>query len=75
MKICGKQEKWIGNIWGFWTEKEYFPKEVYENITLHDFEGMRLPIPADYNKYLSQMYGKYMELPPEEKRVPKHREF
>lgn len=75
MEICGKQTNWIGNIWGFWTEKEYFPKEIYENITLHDFEGMRLPIPADYNKYLSQMYGNYMELPPEEKRVPKHREI
>ena len=75
MEFCKNQNTWIGNIWGFWTEKEYFPREVYENLVVHDFEGMQLPIPADYNKYLSQMYGNYMELPPEEKRVPKHREF
>lgn len=75
MKLCSKKTGYVGNIWGFWTEKEYFPEIIYENLTEHDFENLRLPIPADFDTYLSQMYGNYMELPPLERRVPKHRSF
>lgn len=75
MTLCNQKTGFVGNIWGFWTEKEYFPEIIYENITEHDFENLKLPIPADFDTYLSQMYGNYMELPPPEKRVPKHRSF
>lgn len=65
----------IGNIFGFWTEKEYFPKEIYENLESLEFEELSLPCPKDYDKYLTQLYGNYMQLPPVEQRVPKHREL
>ena len=65
----------IGNIFGAWTEKEYFDSSVYiERIEL-DFEGLKLPVSKNYDLYLSQMYGDYMTLPPIEKRVPRHRIF
>ena len=70
----GKKD-FIGNIWGYWTEKEYFPANIYENTVKAKFENLMLPIPSEYDVYLTQMYGNYMELPPEEKRVPKHRSF
>lgn len=33
------------------------------------FEGNKLRAPGGYEKYLSQIFGDYMQLPPEEKRV------
>lgn len=66
---------YIGNIFGAWFEKEYFKKEIYENLERSQFENLLLPIPKNFDVYLTQMYGNYMELPPVEKRVPKHREF
>ena len=65
----------IGNIFGFWTEKEYFKSEIYENIEKTQFENLQLPIPKEYDFYLTQLYGDYMQLPPVEKRVPKHKKF
>jgi lipopolysaccharide cholinephosphotransferase len=44
---------------------------VEESIEL-EFEGHFFPCPKDYDKYLTQIYGNYMELPPENKRVSEH---
>ena len=65
----------IANIWGAWGFKEYFSSDMFESASYEEFEGLKLPLPADPDKYLTQMYGNYMELPPLEKRVPRHREF
>lgn len=35
----------------------------------HDFAGRSIRIPAEYDAYLTEVYGNYRELPPEEKRV------
>lgn len=37
-------------------------------VTFGDFEGRSVPLPNDWDKYLSALYGNYMQLPPEEKR-------
>lgn len=34
--------------------------------------GNEFPIPNNYDSVLTKMYGKYMEYPPEEKRIPFH---
>lgn len=36
------------------------------------FEDTLINVPVDYDKYLSVMYGDYMQLPPEEKRKVQH---
>lgn len=61
-----------GNIYGAYTEREYFPTEIYAETVRMNFEGLSLPVPKEYDRYLSQLYGDYMKLPPEEQRVPKH---
>lgn len=65
----------IGNIFGAWTEREYFDFSVYKETERIQFESLQLPCPKNVDLYLSQLYGNYMELPPKEKQVPKHREF
>lgn len=42
---------------------------------LSDFEGLSLPIPHDYDKYLRRIYGNYMQLPDENNIQVAHSEF
>ena len=36
------------------------------------FEGHQLMAPAGFEEVLQEIYGDYMQLPPEESRVPSH---
>lgn len=47
-------------------------KEMFEDYELMDFENIKLKAPKNWDKFLKQYYGDYMELPPEEKRVLTH---
>ena len=62
----------IANHSGAWGKKEIVPASWYGNGTRAKFEGLDVLIPAEYDKWLTQVYGNYMELPPVEKRVPHH---
>ena len=54
----------IINFCGAWGLKEMFPKSVYGEGELYQFEQYQLRGPKDYDAVLSQMYGDYMT-PPE----------
>jgi lipopolysaccharide cholinephosphotransferase len=45
----------------------YFDEYVKLN-----FEGYEIPACKEYHKYLTEIYGDYMQLPPESQRVPRH---
>ena len=37
-----------------------------------EFEGVKVKIPTEYDKYLSKLYTDYMTPPPEDKRIGHH---
>ena len=47
-------------------------REWSENTVELEFEGHMLMAPAEYDKVLRVIYGDYMQLPPEDQRVPSH---
>lgn len=48
-----------------------FDRNDFSDYVLLDFEGHKLLSIAGYDHHLRQLYGDYMQLPPEEKRKPK----
>lgn len=53
-------------------EKETFPKQYFEDLINIKFEDREFPVPREYDKILTQIYGNYMKLPKKENRVVKH---
>lgn len=48
-------------------------KEVWGEPSYSEFEGLKIPLPANVDAHLQNNYGKdFMALPPEEKRKPTH---
>ncbi|MFR9523360.1 MAG: LicD family protein [Rikenellaceae bacterium] len=62
-----------GAILGTYGMREVYSKELFESYTTLPFEGMELCSIADFDTYLSQHYGSYMELPPQEQQVRRHK--
>ena len=49
-----------------------FPKEWLSEAVLVDFEGYKLPIPKEYDKYLTYLYGDYNQMLPVSERRTSH---
>ena len=67
-----KKTKWIANYHGAWKEKEIMPSEIFDEVEEYKFCGRYYKGVKNYDEYLTRMYGKYMELPPVEKRITHH---
>lgn len=51
---------------------EIYPKEWFVESIMVPFEDFSIPIPKEYDSYLRQAYGNYMEYPPVEQRISQH---
>ena len=51
-----------------------FPREILSGYEEADFEGERFMVIRGWKKYLTVLYGDYMQLPPEEQRRGVHRQ-
>lgn len=56
----------------FWMIFKVMPREWFETMDV-PFEDTTIQVPVEYDKYLRILYGEYMELPPAEERVVKHK--
>ena len=55
--------------WGLYGEGEANPKSSYKFDEKLEFEGYKFCAISGWDRYLKGIYGDYMQLPPEEKRV------
>ncbi len=49
-----------------------FPAEWLQEAVYVDFEGYQLPVPKEYDKYLTWLYGDYMQMIPVSQRRTSH---
>ena len=64
--------KYICNYCGAWGKREIVPSFYFDRYIYLDFEDLKVKAPKDFDNYLKHIYGEYMMLPPENKRVPHH---
>lgn len=65
--------RYVGNLLGRWGAREIVASEVLGVPSSVGFDGMSIRAPADPHRYLSSIYGNYMQLPSEDRRVSGHR--
>lgn len=53
-------------------DKCIFSKDLFDGFVDLNFEGIRVQCIEQYDFFLTQVYGDYMQLPPIEERVPHH---
>lgn len=70
-KILTKNDYALAKLASSYTDgyKKAFPKEICDHYGPYEFEGHTVQGIVDYDPYLKVMYGDYMQIPPEEKRV------
>lgn len=71
-KYSGQKTEYCGSIYSRYGEKEVFPQGFFNKTTTAVFENNIVSVIENYDIYLKKMYGNYMELPPENKRVLPH---
>lgn len=54
------------------SRDQLIKKEYFEESIIVDFEDLRVPIFSKFDSYLTDAYGDYMKIPPENKRVSAH---
>ena len=64
--------KMVGSLGAGYKKEQMVDREITEELIELEFEGHKFFAPKAYDSYLRNMYGDYMQLPPEEKRVVKH---
>ena len=59
-------------VWGTEKERGIFKSELFREAIDVPFEGYTFKAPKEYDTLLRQIYGDYMQLPPEEQRIGHH---
>lgn len=62
---------WVADL-NFGGKERRVPKSLFERTVEVDFEGGKFWAPEGYDTWLRSIFGDYMQLPPEEKRVSNH---
>lgn len=71
-KRHGRNNAAIGCLSGTYRAKEVMPKSWFYDLKALNFENLKIAVPNGYESILSHLYGDYMELPPENRRVTHH---
>lgn len=72
MKYDKKQSKRVFECCQGAFQKHPFPRSLFDDLRPMPFEGREFMAFADYDAYLTNGFGNWRELPPEEKRISHH---
>lgn len=73
MRYDVDHSEFIGvSVFPHYGYKECIHAKGFLPVEKRNFEGELFNTPADYNEYLTNLYGDYMKLPPEKNRVTHH---
>lgn len=64
--------EYVGNLCSDKREQSVIQRSVVDTYTTLTFEGEEFSVFTGYETYLTNMFGDYMQLPPEDKRVTHH---
>lgn len=67
-----KNGKYLFDSMGRNVTRGAFPKEWLDEAVWVDFENIKLPVPKEYDKYLTYLYGDYMNMIPVSQRHVSH---
>ena len=67
-----EKSEFAGRMVGDFGSKEIMPKKIFLEVIKAEFEGETFDIVADYDTFLTNLYGNYMQLPPVDKRISHH---
>lgn len=70
MRVPFEDAAYVGGITGMYGKRERMLKEVMLPQAEFEFEGHFFPSYKNYDIYLTNLYGSYLTLPPEDQRVP-----
>lgn len=62
----------LANFCGAWGKREIVPASWYGEGKVCSFENLSVRIPVQAEKWLTQVYGNYRQLPPKEKQISHH---
>ena len=69
----GKPTEYVASFYGLTRYgHSVFKRATFGKPHYVPFEDIQLPVQADYDNYLTMVFGNYMQLPPEEDRHLKH---
>lgn len=71
-KYSYHESEYAVNFYGIYKFKEMFKKTIYEDTVLYEFEDSTFLAPRMFDVVLTQLYGDYMTLPPEQDRNKHH---
>lgn len=66
------KSKYVGNFLGRYGQKEIMEKTIFDEMLEMPFEDIFVPVMKDYDTYLRNLYGDYMQLPTESERINRH---
>ena len=67
-----KNAKYLYDSMGRNVTRGAFPAEWLDEAIYVDFENTKLPVPKEYDKYLTYLYGDYMDMIPVSQRHVSH---
>lgn len=71
----GATQHWGLVAFDSYGTKDYHDIKLFDEVVNVDFEQHQVKALKGYDEYLRRLYGEYMQLPPEDKRVPKQTHY